>query len=310
MILDKFVKYLENEAKSKNTIDSYVRHIKAFFEFMQIEEAEFDKLKRVSILEYKSYLMNIKKCKPKTVNAKLSAISTFNKFLIEENVVSEMLISKKDLIKIQEQYVNPTTITEADVTSFRNRILNQKNKRASKRKEDVKYKHSDKFHDFKTIRDYCIATFLAYGGLRISECLDLQLSDFESTLPNGDKFVQTNRVIVRNGKGEKAREFIMLDQLVEPLKEYLKVRNSDSPYLFYSRENDKLDRSTVNKLFNDNSDNITPHTLRHFLASWLINVKGFSVGEAMYITGHKDVRTLMIYTNPNEDQLREKLRKY
>lgn len=62
------------------------------------------------------------------------------------------------------------------------------------------------------------------------------------------------------------------------LKEYLKERetqkNSDSEYLFISRESHKVDRTVINRLFNQYSDKITPHTLRHFLSRMHLKMDG------------------------------------
>lgn len=307
-ILIDFEHYLKDENKSQNTIKTYLNNVKTFFDFLQLEaDDNFNKLHRINVVEFKSYLNNVKNQKAKTINNKLSALSEFNKFLIKNNINEEIVISKKDYIKIHENYLAPEVASYEDIITFRNRILNQENKRNKEnRKTDSP---SQAFHNFKIMRDYCLISFLAFAGLRISECLDLRVADFEQLLPNGKLFVNTQKVIVRNGKGNKAREFIMLDEIVEPLKEYLKIRKSDSPYLFISRQGEKMDRTTINKLFNVYGGELTPHKLRHFLASWLLNNKGFTIPEVMYITGHSDPKTLMIYTHPSEQQLREKLRR-
>lgn len=44
----------------------------------------------------------------------------------------------------------------------------------------------------------------------------------------------------------------------------LKVRDSDSPYLFVSRQSRKRNPSRINQIFNQYSDVITPKTLRHY----------------------------------------------
>lgn len=307
-ILNDFRDYLKDENKSENTTKTYLNNVKTFLDFLQLEpDDNFNKLHRINIAEFKAYLNNVKNQKAKTINNKLSSLAEFNKFLVKININDEIVINKKDYIKIQENYLAPDVASYEDIIAFRNRILNQENKR---NKADRKTSApSQEFHNFKTIRDYCLVSFLAFAGLRISECLDLRVADFQQTLPNNKLFLNTQKVIVRSGKGNKAREFIMLDEIVEPLKEYLKVRESDSPYLFVSRQGEKLDRTTINKLFNRYGGELTPHKLRHFLASWLLNEKGFTIPEVMYITGHSDPKTLMIYTHPSEQQLREKLRK-
>jgi integrase/recombinase XerD len=59
--------------------------------------------------------------------------------------------------------------------------------------------------------------------------------------------------------GGKVRTVYMNDKVVTAIQEYLKERNSDSPYLFISRQANKVSRSRINQLFNKYSDVLTPH---------------------------------------------------
>lgn len=67
---------------------------------------------------------------------------------------------------------------------------------------------------------------------------------------------------------------IMKDKSVHAIKKYLKERskqsNRDSKYLFISRKSDRVDRTVINRIFNEYSDEITPHTLRHFFCSYAL----------------------------------------
>lgn len=91
-ILDQYATFLRNEAKSENTIKSYVVHVKEYLKwFHQTYDTTFKKFYRENILDYKSYLLNVKKYKGKnlngkTVNSKLSSLNSFNKFLVKENI--------------------------------------------------------------------------------------------------------------------------------------------------------------------------------------------------------------------------------
>lgn len=51
----------------------------------------------------------------------------------------------------------------------------------------------------------------------------------------------------------------MNDRVTEAIKEYLKERKSDSPYLFVSRQSNKVSRSRINQIFNKYSQVLTPH---------------------------------------------------
>ena len=89
------------------------------------------------------------------------------------------------------------------------------------------------------------------------------------------------------------------------VREYLKERDSDSAYLFVSRNGGKLDRSSVNRFFNQCSDRITPHKLRHYFCSHALEM-GYTVAEVANQAGHASERTTLIYTNTSRKQMKEK----
>lgn len=157
-ILESFKNYMIIEGKSSNTIKSYLLNIKEYLIWFQNTYGIiFKRLYRENILEYKSYLINIKKYKgnslnSKTINVKLNSLGLLNKFLIKENIQSDIVIKDDDMIKIQVSYANPTDITKVDVENFRQIILENGDKRL-----------------------YAIVTLLAYTGLRISEALNINL---------------------------------------------------------------------------------------------------------------------------------------
>jgi len=58
-MLDEFNTYLIDEGKSKNTIESYIRHIQGFLKWFNESFGEsFERLYRMNILDYKSFLLN------------------------------------------------------------------------------------------------------------------------------------------------------------------------------------------------------------------------------------------------------------
>lgn len=279
-MVDEFKEYLTEQGKSENTIKSYLLHLNDYFKwFRQTYDSDFKKLYRGNVLEYKSYLMNVKKHKgksinAKTINAKLSALIKFNKFLLKEKIQTEMVITEEDFIKIQQSYANPTDLNKTQVENFRQRILENEDKRL-----------------------YSIVTILAYAGLRISEALNIRLDDYN--------FI-TKELIVKNGKGEKQRVVYINSKIINSIKEYLKVRKSDSEFLFVSRQREKLDRTRINKQFKKYSSEITPHTLRHFYCTNAIESGAYSIHEVANQAGHSNIHTTLLYTNPSKDEMRKK----
>lgn len=232
--MEKFKNYLIEQNKSVNTIDNYIRNIQSFKKwYTQTTGEVFTILYRPNVLDYKSYLRNIKKTrqgqplKAESVNANLSAIAKYNEFLVDSGVQKDIVINDKDFIKIQKQHINPCKVDKNQVEQFRQKILENETK-----------------------RDYAIVTILLYIGLRISETLNIQMNDFD---------LNSREIIIRDGKGGKVRTVFMNDKVVIALQEYLKERNSNSTYLFTSRQSNKVSRSRINQLFNKYSDVLTPH---------------------------------------------------
>ena len=229
--------------KSPGTVSVYCQNISQYL--LWCEETcggHPSQLYRANVLEYISYMRNIKGYSPKTVNHNLSPLRSYNDWLIESGQQTDAVMLKNDFMKIQLQYASPSTVTKKDVEAFRQRLLESGSK-----------------------RDYAIVTLFAYPGIRRSECADLKLDQVDLT-------AREIRVI---GKGDKQRLVYINDKIVHALREYLKERNSDSPYFFVSRQSEKLAPSSINQIFNKYSDNISPKTLRRFLFScfgkWILN---------------------------------------
>ncbi len=275
-MLDKLRDYLKEEGKSENTIKSYCNHIGQYMKWYDESYGmEFNKLYRENVLEFKSYLLNVKEQKANTVNAKLSTLIKFNEYLVDARIQDNIVITKKDMVRVQAAGTSPTDITKQDVEKFRQQILEQEG-----------------------IRNYTIVTIMAYTGTRISETLDIRLQDINLT---------TREIIIRNGKRNKQRTAYMNDKVVNSIKEYLKDRKeTDLDYLFISNKGNKLDRTVVNRMFNKYSDIITPHKLRHFFCTNALE-NDFSIHEVAYLAGHSNIHTTLRYTNPNENEMKDKM---
>ena len=114
--------------------------------------------------------------------------------------------------------------------------------------------------------------------------------------------------LIAVGKGDKQRLVYINDRIAAAIREYLKERNADSPYLFASRQCAKLSASRINQIFNQYSDTITPKTLRHFFCSNALE-NGYSIHEVANQAGHSNVQTTLIYSNPSAKQMKEKANK-
>lgn len=283
-LIKQFKEKMYLDGKSKRTIEVYGNSIKEYFRwFMDSYNMECKKLYRENILEYKSHLKNIKKSEhsgnnlnPKTINSKLSALICFNELIEPDNIV----VSKRDLIKIQAELVAPTDITKKEVEEFRQIVLQSEGCAAK--------------------RNYAIVTILAYAGLRISECLNIRKSDI---------CLESNQLKVVNGKGEKARIVIINSKIVSAVREYQRTDQVESEWVFHNSRGERLNQTTINRVFKlccPKGLNITPHTLRHFYAMNAVSTGLFTIPEIAGQMGHSSIKTTMRYMNPNLDEVRKK----
>ena len=181
--MEEFKNYLLEEEKSDNTIENYIRNVNQYMKwFKDTTGQEFKKLYRSNILDYKSYWRNIKKnkkgnpLKAETINANLSALIKFNKYLKKAKKQDEIVITDEDLINIQRQRINPTKVGIDEVERFRQKILENEG-----------------------VRNYAIITIMAYALTRVSETLNIKMTDFD---------FRTRELIIRNGKRGKAKSYI------------------------------------------------------------------------------------------------------
>ena len=186
---------------------TYIRNIRQYFEWCEFSFGNAPlQLYRANVLEYISYMRNLKGYSPKSVNNHLSALRCLNEFLIAEGTQTETVILKTDFMKVQLQYASPCTVEKRDVDAFRQRLLESGSK-----------------------RDYAIVILYAYSELRRTECVGLLLEQV-------DLVSKEIRVV---GKGDKQRLVYINDKIVHAIREYLKERRSESPYLFVSRQSGK-----------------------------------------------------------------------
>jgi integrase/recombinase XerC len=154
--------------------------------------------------------------------------------------------------------------------------------------------------DWISARNQALFTLLYGCGLRISEALQLNLSD----LPR-DGFI---RVI---GKGRKERQVPVLPLVERILSEYRAVcpwpETPDRP-LFMGDRGKRLHPGIAQKALREIRislnlpDTATPHALRHSFATHLLQ-NGANLREIQELLGHASLSTTQIYTDVNAEEM-------
>lgn len=160
-------------------------------------------------------------------------------------------------------------------------------------------------------REYFITLFLSRTGLRISEFLNLKLSDIN---------LDEREILVRNSKYNKDRYVFISDELYKHLKIWIRERNYYNPrcdYLMISSRGCKMSYSWISLTYTPYINSIiwkkinfkiTPHMLRHTFATMMLN-KGVDIKTLSLLLGHEDITTTSIYLHKDKESLkREYLR--
>lgn len=143
---------------------------------------------------------------------------------------------------------------------------------------------------------------VAYGGgLRISEVLNLRVTDIDS---------KQMLIRVKQGKGNKDRYVMLAARLLETLREYWKKERPRS-WLFPGEAPDKpMHPTALQKAFKTArlvirlDKPVSVHTLRHSFATHLLQ-NGVDLRRIQQLLGHAHVNTTEVYTHVSGAYLRE-----
>lgn len=162
------------------------------------------------------------------------------------------------------------------------------------------------------IRNYAIMIMMYRAGLRVQEVCDLGLSDAN---------FETGLLYVQQGKGKKDRYLPMDDDIIKALKAWLMI-SPESKYLFCTLQGGQLDQRYIREVcyrisekagvfINDGQTQkrVSPHKLRHTLATELLREGTCNIRDLQELLGHGDIKTTMVYTHVVMDELQEKIKK-
>lgn len=162
-------------------------------------------------------------------------------------------------------------------------------------------------------RDRALLEVLYGCGLRISELSSLDVDDID---------LETATVLVRSGKGQKARRVPVGRAAVSAVGSYLTATRSalaararkpiraDRSALFLNARGGRLSRQGCWKILKGHADaaglsnDVSPHTLRHSFATHMLD-GGADIRAVQELLGHASLATTQIYTLVSDTRLRE-----
>ena len=155
-------------------------------------------------------------------------------------------------------------------------------------------------------RDKAILEVLYSSGIRVSELVDLDMSDLD---------LQEGVLRVR-GKGRKDRLTPIGSQAIKALQRYFDLRVADNPSqpltgrVFLNKHGSSLSTRSVRRKLDKYltmaglDPGISPHTLRHSFATHLLN-NGADLRSVQELLGHQSLSTTQVYTHLTTSRMKQ-----
>jgi integrase/recombinase XerD len=135
---------------------------------------------------------------------------------------------------------------------------------------------------------------LAHGGLRLGELCNLRVGDVD---------LAGERLVIREGKGKRDRAVPLSEAIITTLRGYLTVRGTaetDHVFIFRQRQIEPgLVRYRLRRYGEAAQVEVSPHRLRHTLATRLVNV-GMDIVSIQRLLGHEKLTTTMVYARVHD----------
>ena len=272
--------FLKSERRvSINTIESYNRDINFFIDFLtqtiKLKDIDSQFLNDISISTFRSFLSTLtRQNKTSTSIARnISSLKNFFKFMEQNEIANNQAIQILHSPKIPKKLSK--SVADIDVMKL--------------------LESFDKLIKEKWIakRDMALFTLIYGCGLRISEALNLNISDISS-----------NDMLRVKGKGNKERLIPILDIIKEKVNDYLKIAPFDfklnSP-IFRGVKGARLTARVAERDIAMARDYLglpqttTPHSLRHSFATHLL-ANGTDLRTIQELLGHSSLSTTQLYT--------------
>ena len=295
MTWDEKIKDFENFLRfernfSDNTLDAYLRDVRKLRDFAEFDMNDTGPL----VITYENiqeflYHLSKKKFSERTQARWISSIKAFFKYLVEDE-------ARED---------NPATLLEGpklglylpDTLSFDdvNRIIEAINISTDLGR-----------------RNHCMIEVLYGCGLRVSELIDLKISNINFK----ESYLKVE------GKGEKVRFVPLAAYTAELIKQYIKeirskykINKKCEDILFLNSRGSSMSRVIVFIIIKELTEKaginkkISPHTFRHSFATHLLQ-NGADLRYIQEMLGHSSITTTEIYTHLKNEELRDVILNY
>jgi integrase/recombinase XerD len=272
---------------SDNTYQAYVHDVQKLLQFLEDEKISY---LTVTLVDLQHFLFQLAQIgiNERSQARIISGIKSFYAFLVLENRLQDDPTSLLESPKLPKKIPQILSIEEIDALI-----------------QAIDYSVPE------GIRNRAIIETLYSCGLRVSELVELKLSDI---------FWQEEFIKVV-GKGNKERLIPISRTALKEIKNYLTerinlpIKKGSEDIVFLNRRGNKLTRQMIFIIINKLADEIGldkqigPHTFRHSFATHLLE-GGANLRVIQEMLGHESILTTEIYTHVDVHFLRETIMSY
>ena len=291
--------------KSPNTVKEYNYDIANFLKYIKkqfrlsdekdfkditINDMDISVIKRITLQDihgYISYMARELNSSPATRARKISAIRVFFKYLT----------SKAKLLDI-----NPAQ--DLETPKLGHRMPKYLSLEESKKLLNVSMDEENR----NNIRNYAIITLFLNCGMRLSELVNINITDID--------FSESKMNVI--GKGNKERTIYLNKACMKAIKDYLSIRphdrvRSDSrDALFLSERKERISNRSVQDIVKKellkaglDIKKYSVHKLRHTAATLMYQYGDVDIRALQELLGHESISTTEIYTHVNDERVRD-----
>ncbi|MFQ6121931.1 MAG: tyrosine recombinase XerC [Dehalococcoidales bacterium] len=283
-IFNKYINYLQAERNaSPYTVRNYTNDLLDFFDFLRAQG--ISSLKQVDRHILRGYLSRlVEQGFVKTsIARKLSAIRSFYRYLLREEVVSVSPAATASSPKLDRRLPSFLTVEET-----------------------VRLLEAPDLSKPEGQRDRALLELLYASGLRVSELVNLNLEQVN---------LDTNEIRVW-GKGSKERVVLIGEPAAQALSAYLSqgrpklLGGKRNNALFLNRYGGRLPARRIQKILEKYANlanidkRVHPHLLRHTFATHLLD-GGADLRVVQELLGHAQLTSTQVYTHVSKSQAKK-----
>ena len=263
---------------NQNTVMAYRNDLNQVCSYLKRQEIEnWQQVTHEHIAGYLLEMRDAQAYRPTTIARKLAALKTFFRYLESTGIITSDPIEKLDAPRIQREL--PHILSQEQIANLFRQVVVETP--AGK-------------------RDFAMLHLLYATGMRVSELISLNLSDFDA---EGATMVCPGR----NGRSKRERVLPLPAISVEATKRYLEtarpgliIRHPEEQALFLNHHGERLTRQGFWLIIKGYArrasiTEITPHMLRHSFAILMLQ-EGMELRSVQELLGHAHISTTQVYS--------------